>query len=53
MSACHHPRNVGDSGSVCRTCNRIRSIVQRVEREQERLNAHRLTLGQRIAAGLE
>lgn len=53
MNRCSHPRNAEDAATpTCRTCNRVRAIVQRVEREQARLNDDRMTLGQRIAAGL-
>lgn len=53
MTACDHPRNAEDANApCCRTCNRVRTIVRRVEREQLRLNAGRMTRGKRIAAGL-
>lgn len=51
---CKHPRGHGDAHTAhCKTCGRIKAIVQKAERDQARLNAGRFyTRGERIARGL-
>jgi hypothetical protein len=56
---CGHPREPGnthtrqhDGYQTCALCKRIRTICRSVERTQDRINKGRLTLGERIVAGL-
>jgi hypothetical protein len=53
---CGHPREPGNTYTrkgheTCALCKRIRRICRSVTRTQARINRHRLTLGERIAAG--
>ena len=55
---CGHPREGNtytrphDGHESCAFCRRVRTICRSVERRQKRINEGRLTLGERIAAGL-